>query len=180
VLTPAHPVPPAAGVIRVNCAPQLLLRRGRGHGRLFVGGRNRDEAQDRFRNVGIIAAIAIDTSVAMRAGLFIAGIHTHVLDVVCLLASVAEVFDHFAVSVIERLSATDESAVRAVETVLQRWRQFLIAPPARPGATGWPKSSASCSSSPMLCTPMAFPGSGSGSVRSAPVTTCVAAVRRSR
>ena len=59
--------------------------------------------------------------------LFIAGIHTHVLNVVCLLASVAEVFDHFVVSVIERLSATDESAI-AVETVLQRWREFVIAP----------------------------------------------------
>ena len=45
----------------------------------------------------------------------------------------AEVFDHFVVSVIERLSATDESAVRAVETVLQRWRQFLIAPSGPPG-----------------------------------------------
>jgi len=41
---------------------------------------------------------------------------------------VAEVFDHFVVSVIERLSATDETAVRAVETVLQRWRQLLVAP----------------------------------------------------
>ena len=30
----------------------------KGHGRLFVGGRKWDEAQDRFRNVGIIAAIA--------------------------------------------------------------------------------------------------------------------------
>ena len=86
MLTPAQPVPPAAGVIRVNCAPQLLLRRGKGHGRLFVGGRKWDEAQVRFRNAGIIAAIAllifaynfcngrelrdfvaIDTSVAMRA-----------------------------------------------------------------------------------------------------------------
>ena len=45
----------------------------------------------------------------------------------------AEVFDHFVVSVIERLSATDESAVRAVETVLQRWRQLLIAPSGPPG-----------------------------------------------
>lgn len=152
MLTPAQPVPPAAGVIRVNCAPQLLLRRGKGHGRLFVGGRKWDEAQDRFRNVGIIAAIALlifacnffngrelrDFVGARHVGgdarsLFIAGIHTHVLDVVCLLASVAEVFDHFVVSVIERLSATDESAVRAVETVLQRWRQFLIAPSGPPG-----------------------------------------------
>ena len=60
-------------------------------------------------------------------------IHTHVLGVVCLLASVGEVFDHFVVSVNERLSATDESAVRAVETVLQRWRQVLIAPSGAPG-----------------------------------------------
>ena len=44
----------------------------------------------------------------------------------------AEVFDHFVVSVIERLSATDESAVRAVETVLRRWRQCLIAPSGPP------------------------------------------------
>jgi hypothetical protein len=46
---------------------------------------------------------------------------------------VAEVFDHVVVSVIERLSAADQSAVRAVETVLQRWRQFLIAPSGPPG-----------------------------------------------
>lgn len=39
----------------------------------------------------------------------------------------AEVLDHFVVSVIERLSATDESAT-TVETVLQRWREFVIAP----------------------------------------------------
>ena len=39
----------------------------------------------------------------------------------------AEVLDHFVVSVIERLSATDESAI-TVETVLQRWREFVIAP----------------------------------------------------
>ena len=45
----------------------------------------------------------------------------------------AEVFDHFVVSVNERLSATDESAVRAVETVLLRWRQLLIAPSGPPG-----------------------------------------------
>jgi hypothetical protein len=29
VSTPAQPVPPAADAIRVNCAPQLLLRRGK-------------------------------------------------------------------------------------------------------------------------------------------------------
>ena len=45
----------------------------------------------------------------------------------------AEVFEHFVVSVNERLSATDESAVRAVETVLLRWRQLLIAPSGPPG-----------------------------------------------
>jgi hypothetical protein len=86
VLTPAQPVPPAAGGIFVNCAPHALLRRGKGHGRLLVGGRKWDEAHDRVRNVGIVAAIAllifastsligreprdfvaIDTSLAMRA-----------------------------------------------------------------------------------------------------------------
>ena len=45
----------------------------------------------------------------------------------------AEVFDHFVVSVNERLSATDDSAVRAVETVLQRWRLLLVAPSGPPG-----------------------------------------------
>jgi len=47
---------------------------------------------------------------------------------------VAEVFDHF-VSVIERLSTTHETAVRvrAAETILQRWRQLLIAPFGPPG-----------------------------------------------
>ena len=121
-----------------------------------MGGRKWDEAQARFRNVAIFTAIALlifaynflmavscaTSSRSTRRGgarsLLIAGIHTHVLNVVCLLASVAEVFDHFVVSVIERLSAIDESAVRAVETVLQRWRQCLIAPsrPARARPAG--------------------------------------------
>jgi len=150
-----------------------------------VFGRVKSEYQKRF-GLDVLPSLGFNNTFAIvirgddARSLFIAGIHTHVLDVVCLVASVAEVFDHFVVSVNERLSATDESAVRAVETVLLRWRQLLIAPPARPGATGWPKSSASRSPSPMLCTPVRFPGSSSGSVRSAPVTTCVAAVSRSR
>ena len=44
VLTQAQPVPPAAGVIRMNCAPQLPFAAGKGHGLLFVGGRKWDEA----------------------------------------------------------------------------------------------------------------------------------------
>ena len=32
-----------------------------------------------------------------------------------------------------------------------------LPPPALPGATGWPKSSACCSSTPMLCTQVGFP-----------------------
>jgi hypothetical protein len=59
VLTPAQPVPPAAGVIRANCAPQVLFAAREGQGRLFDGGRKWDEAQDRFRDVGTIAAIAL-------------------------------------------------------------------------------------------------------------------------
>jgi hypothetical protein len=93
---------------------------------------------------------------------------------------VAEVFDHFVVSVNERLSATDESAVRAVETVLLRWRQLLIAPSGPPGRNRL----AEILSEPLAVSDAVHasevPGSSSGSVRSAPVTTCVAAVRRSR
>jgi len=129
VLTPAQPVPPAAAVIRVNCAPQLLLRRGKDtadSSRAAENGMKRKTVSaccaHRHRRVDrdeVAQLTAIKEVVGED--------HTHVLDVVCLLASVAEVFDHFVVSVIERLSATDESAT-TVETVLQRWREFAIAP----------------------------------------------------
>ena len=145
MLTPAQPVPPAAAVIRVNCAPQLLLHRGKdtadsswaaekGTKRKTVSAmsgsslRSPADLRPQLFNDRELRDFVGDRHVGGDARcLFTAGIHTHVLDVVCLVASVAEVFDHF-VSVIERLSTTHETAVRAVETILQRWRQFLIAP----------------------------------------------------
>jgi hypothetical protein len=65
--------------------------------------------------------------------LIIGGLQTQLLDVVCLLPSLAEVFDHFVVAVIERLLATKASANDAIEAVLQHWRQFLIAASGPPG-----------------------------------------------
>ena len=92
----------------------------------------------------------------------------------------AEVFDHFVVSVNERLSATDESAVRAAETVLLRWRQLLIAPSGPPGRNRL----AEILSEPLAVSDAVHasevPRIEFWSVRSAPVTTCVAAVWRSR
>jgi hypothetical protein len=55
------------------------------------------------------------------------------LDVACLLQSLAEVFDHFVVAVVERLDVPGALPVPAVTDVLQRWRQFLVAGPAPPG-----------------------------------------------
>ncbi|PQM45150.1 hypothetical protein C1Y40_04691 [Mycobacterium talmoniae] len=69
-------------------------------------------------------------AVTMR-NLVIAGIETTVLDVVCLLESLVEVFDHFVVAVIERVSHNEDADV-AVETVLRRWRQFLVASAQQP------------------------------------------------
>jgi len=58
VSTPAQPVPPAAAEIRVKLCTAVAFASRKGDGRLFVCGRKWDEAQDRFGNVGIIAAIA--------------------------------------------------------------------------------------------------------------------------
>lgn len=65
--------------------------------------------------------------------LIIGGLQAELLDVVCLLPSLAEVFDYFVVAVIERVSAIHESANQAIEAVLQHWRQFLIAASGPPG-----------------------------------------------
>jgi len=74
-----------------------------------------------------VAALTVTTR-----NLVIAGAKVQVLDVACLLAAVAEVFDHFVVAIVERVAVADETANDAVESVLQRWRQFLVAPSGPP------------------------------------------------
>lgn len=75
-----------------------------------------------------IATLTIGTRV-----LVIGGVETNFLDVTCLSDGLAEVFDHFVAAVLERQITTGENAVVAVSTVLERWREFLIAGTEAPG-----------------------------------------------
>jgi hypothetical protein len=75
----------------------------------------------------------VATLTVTTRNLIISGVQTQVLDVICLLPSLAEVFDYFVVAIIERVSTTGENAGEAIEAVLQHWRQFLIATSGPPG-----------------------------------------------
>jgi hypothetical protein len=65
--------------------------------------------------------------------LVIAGQTQKLLDVACLFESLAEVFDHFIVAVLERLGGQPRSPERAIAEVLANWRQFLVAASGPPG-----------------------------------------------
>jgi hypothetical protein len=56
-----------------------------------------------------------------------------VIDVVCLLATLDEVFDHFVAAIVERLIVPATEPEAAVETIVEKWRLFLIPAPAPPG-----------------------------------------------
>lgn len=75
-----------------------------------------------------IATLAIGTRV-----LSIGGTKTVFLDVTCLFEALAEVFDHFVAAVLEQQTTTGDDAFAAVSSVLERWREFLIAPAGPPG-----------------------------------------------
>lgn len=75
-----------------------------------------------------IATLAIGTRV-----LLIGGISTVFLDVACLFDALAEVFDHFVAAVLEQQRLTTEDPVTAVSSVIERWREFLVASSGRPG-----------------------------------------------
>ena len=75
-----------------------------------------------------IAALEVRSRV-----LTIAGAPRAFLDIGCLVQSVAEVFDHFIVAVIDRLEAGAERPAIAVGEVLDQWRHFLVAASGPPG-----------------------------------------------
>ena len=51
----------------------------------------------------------------------------------CLFESVAEVFDHFIVAVLDRLKQAPSAPVAALAEVLGRWKQFLVPSQGPPG-----------------------------------------------
>jgi hypothetical protein len=78
-------------------------------------------------------SLGVTTLSVTTGDLLIAGKNMRILDVTCLLGALAEVFDHFVVAVVERVSVAGDSASDAVENVLRRWREFLVAPKGAPG-----------------------------------------------
>lgn len=64
--------------------------------------------------------------------LLVGGQTSPFLDAACLFESVAEVFDHFIVAVLEQVEAGAEP-VEALSLVLEKWRQFLTPPVGPPG-----------------------------------------------
>jgi hypothetical protein len=55
------------------------------------------------------------------------------VDVVCLLQSVADVFEHFVAAVADRVLAAPADPTRALVAVLEKWKQFLTPPDAPVG-----------------------------------------------
>lgn len=91
---------------------------------LFVLG----EGESRGAPSSGVATLDIDTRT-----LVIGGEELELLDVTCLFESVAEVFEHFIVAVLERRHAASLSATSATADVLEKWRQFLIPAAGPPG-----------------------------------------------
>lgn len=75
-----------------------------------------------------VATLDIDTR-----RLVLGGQELELLDVTCLFESVAEVFEHFIVAVLERRRAASLSPTSATADVLDKWRQFLIPAAGPPG-----------------------------------------------
>ena len=65
--------------------------------------------------------------------LSIGGQTTNLIDVACLFESVAEVFDHFIVAVLERLDRGSLPPPQALSEVLEKWKQFLVPTQGPPG-----------------------------------------------
>lgn len=64
-------------------------------------------------------------SIGTRA-LVIDGRQSEFLDITCLFEGLAEVFDHFASTVLERQRTTGDNAAIVVTAVLEQWREFLV------------------------------------------------------
>lgn len=83
------------------------------------------------------AEIEVDPGVTTLAvstrPLRIAGRNIHVLDIVCLFASLSEVFDHFGAAVIQRMAVAADEPADAVKSVLASWKSFLVPPSGPPG-----------------------------------------------
>lgn len=76
-----------------------------------------------------VAAMSdISTLAVTTRNLLIEGRNVRLLDIICLFASLSEVFDHFADAVIGRVTAEGESPSTALINVLNGWRDFLVAP----------------------------------------------------
>lgn len=66
--------------------------------------------------------------------LVIGGKETAFLDVTCLFASLAEVFEHFVAAVLEHQLTTGDNSEAAVSSVLKKWREFLVPGTDPPGS----------------------------------------------
>lgn len=82
---------------------------------------------------GSLPSVEVATLAIGTRALAIGGVEKAFLDVTCLFEALAEVFDHFVAAVLEQQSTTGEDAVAAVSTVLERWREFLVAAAGPPG-----------------------------------------------
>jgi hypothetical protein len=112
-------------VVELEFAPGTFLAvddRGRPHLLLRLADGDEPEMPESG-----VASLVIDTST-----LVIGGRRTSLIDVTCLFESVAEVFDHFIVAVLERMDR-DAPPTHALMDVLGRWKQFLIPAQGPPG-----------------------------------------------
>lgn len=75
----------------------------------------------------------VTTLAVSTRSLRIAGGEVRVLDITCLFPALAEVFDHFAAAVVQRIAAAAEEPSDAVKNVLASWKNFLVPPSGPPG-----------------------------------------------
>lgn len=69
----------------------------------------------------------VEAVVVSHRRLRVNGSTTVFVDVTCPMPQLAEVFDHFAVAVIDRISSDDRHPAQVVLDVLEAWRRFLVA-----------------------------------------------------
>jgi hypothetical protein len=80
-----------------------------------------------------VPSVGIATLDIATRNLEMGGHSVRLLDVTCLFESVAEVFDHFVVAVLEHLEREPTAPTEALAEVLDRWKQFLVPGKAPPG-----------------------------------------------
>jgi len=118
---------PPPGEIAVRSLPEMgsgvyLGHDAEGRSHLLI-----ESTSDAEGSTGM-AAVTIE-----RSTLFIAGRSRRLVDVVCEIAALSEVFDHFIVAVGDRLPAPEAEEMSAILEVLERWRRFLVSAPDPPG-----------------------------------------------